>query len=57
MRGERSKAIQLVYKSLKEYKGGTLEEIDLGVYGELIERLDLMEDYKHCLDYLHECQV
>ncbi len=54
MCGEWGKAMQLVYKSLKEYKGGTLEEIDLGVYGELIERLDLMDDYNFCLKHLRE---
>ena len=54
--GRKNEAVMLVYKALKDW-GGTLEEINLEVYGELIERLDLMEDYKYCLDYLHACQV
>jgi hypothetical protein len=54
-RGEREKAVRLAYKSLKDYRGGVgLIGLNMDVYGELIERLELMDDYKFCSKFLLE---
>ncbi len=53
-RGYKETAARLAYKALKNYNRVGLIGLNMDVYGELIERLDLMEDYNFCLKYLLE---
>jgi hypothetical protein len=53
--GDKEKAVRLVYKALKNYRGGVgLIGLNMDVYGELIERLELMDDCKYCSKFLPE---